>query len=520
MRFKIIPIFLIFCLGTFNLWGQLTCETLDRIPLPLSLERLIELPSIPEPPLDQGTTPTHADRIVFWIHGLGGTEQSWAPPANASVNINNGVIDYDARQIISSLPDYTGAQNVNLDAAARKVQERLNSTTTSIENNPDTPPTYQRTNNFIITHSQGGLVSRWLDMIYENENPADKTFGGIATFGTSHGGAAILENEDLVFQLGADLCKAMVEPKVVELVESNFFLDIFANASDVSSFIGGGCDFFGNNGLPLLLAGQNQNITNDYHPDAPALTTLRVNDSLDNGVINKVAFFGVEEEPIIWRLLNGLSNKPEEEPVFTAIVDTNLVSFANREREKADLKAMEWKDVADAKKEGANSVCGFPIALFPPLIVTCLTRKNQYTDALNIWRSFLEARSFWDTANDKYKVAIGALEFNPVEVTTCKCEEEITGGLGTISYSFDGACPVSLSNCVTRTSIDMGIPTEYPSDGVVLMKSAIDYPNARVGEEMTGSNHQQMRNDENTRVRLNELWNGEHGRFFETPIKN
>jgi hypothetical protein len=33
------------------------------------------------------------------------------------------------------------------------------------------------------------------------------------------------------------------------------------------------------------------------------------------------------------------------------------------------------------------------------------------------------------------------------------------------------------------------------------------------------SNHQQMRNDENTKIQLNALWDGEHGAFFETAIK-
>jgi len=68
--------------------------------------------------------------------------------------------------------------------------------------------------------------------------------------------------------------------------------------------------------------------------------------------------------------------------------------------------------------------------------------------------------------------------------------------------------------------MDLTLLEDHPSDGVVLMKSAIDYPNSKMGREMTGSNHQQMRNDENTRLRLNELWKGEYGIFFDTPEKN
>ncbi|MEM1120255.1 MAG: hypothetical protein AAGJ18_07380 [Bacteroidota bacterium] len=44
------------------------------------------------------------------------------------------------------------------------------------------------------------------------------------------------------------------------------------------------------------------------------------------------------------------------------------------------------------------------------------------------------------------------------------------------------------------------------------------YPGA-AQKEMDGSNHQQMRNDRNTKDRLNELWEGDYGFFFETAKK-
>ncbi|MEM6320659.1 MAG: hypothetical protein AAF960_23520 [Bacteroidota bacterium] len=514
----IYSLLLLFILSVTPSKAQNECETLDRIPLPVAIERIMNLPRIAPPPDDQGVEPNHIDRIVFWIHGLGGTEQSWAPAANASVNPSTGISDYPARKIISSLPDYTGAQNVNLDAAARKVQEQLNTTTNTVEASPDTPPDYERRNNFIITHSQGGLVSRWLDMIYENENPVDKTFGGIVTFGTSHGGAAILDNEQLVFDLGADLCKAIGEPAVLEVLDGTPILNIFLAGETISNFVNNTCDFLGNNGLPLLLAGQNQNITNDYHPGAAALTTLKNHDENDNGVLNKVAFYGVEQEPVIWRLLNGLFNKPEEEPAFGANDDGNIQDWAIEEQQKARMKASEWSLIARKRGKNAERLCVLPFFIPNPVsVAACLLQRNRYNDAVQLQESWRNALQFWLSANDKYKIAIGALTFEEKIVQNCDCTGAITGG-GTYQYTIPGPCPEGLTSCQT-VNVLQRIPNDEPSDGVVTVSSATDYPNAKIGLEMTGSNHQQMRNDENTKRRLRELWEGEHGDFFSTKIK-
>lgn len=62
------------------------------------------------------------------------------------------------------------------------------------------------------------------------------------------------------------------------------------------------------------------------------------------------------------------------------------------------------------------------------------------------------------------------------------------------------------------------IPVEYESDGVVLASSAMAYPGADVGPDnaLIGSNHQQMRNDSNLGAKLEELFAGDHGSYFET----
>lgn len=56
----------------------------------------------------------------------------------------------------------------------------------------------------------------------------------------------------------------------------------------------------------------------------------------------------------------------------------------------------------------------------------------------------------------------------------------------------------------------------YDSDGVVEEGSARDFPGA-TQVQLLGSNHQQMRNDENTRIALLDLFQGDHGSYFVTP---
>lgn len=86
--------------------------------------------------------------------------------------------------------------------------------------------------------------------------------------------------------------------------------------------------------------------------------------------------------------------------------------------------------------------------------------------------------------------------------------------------SFTGSCTGDMPgyiNCMTVTP-NVIERTAHLSDGVVIMESATDYYDAKP-VLMDGSNHQQMRNDENTLRRLNELWGGDHGTFFETDTK-
>lgn len=497
--------------------------------LQIPTETITEIPQI-SLSTNSDEEPNHTDRLVYWLHGLGGSAQSWAAAASVSEDINNGIADYPARRIESEIPSYVDAQTVNLFHAAEQVESQIEILTQAYENRADTDPDYDRRQGILIAHSQGGVVGRQIDLNYV-EHPADKAFGGIVTFGTPHAGAFIAtdSSEHLVFSLASDLCVALAEPSVLEVIEPSFLGDIIANKLlkdlTLEEFITSGCDFLTNSGLPLVLGAQQQNTRLDYTPNSNRLAILKAHDESDNDVPNKVAFYGVEEEPVIWNTVHSLNNKPDLLPpskTFQAddgnedcdAEDAATTCFANRQKDKAMLKFMEWSEIFENQYNRGNlggHFCNLPV----------LSSGVCVDEARRIRDSWARAFNFWDTANEKYKIAIGALKLEFVEgESICLCQD----AQQPLTYeAFLGSCgdnvPDGYINCNTIKATRTINKIEHESDGVVLANSAMDYEGAEK-VKMQGSNHQQMRNDENTKVGLFRLWEGEYGPFFLTEEKN
>lgn len=55
-----------------------------------------------------------------------------------------------------------------------------------------------------------------------------------------------------------------------------------------------------------------------------------------------------------------------------------------------------------------------------------------------------------------------------------------------------------------------------PSDGIVLAESASAFPNSPYIRPLFGSNHEQMKNDVNTKNSLTDVYNGQRGIYFRT----
>ncbi|HMN90740.1 MAG TPA: hypothetical protein PKD70_13800 [Saprospiraceae bacterium] len=135
---------------------------------------------------------------------------------------------------------------------------------------------------------------------------------------------------------------------------------------------------------------------------------------------------------------------------------------------------------------------------------------------------------WWLTANDQYRVLIG--ELTPQSVVTgytCQCTTYRAGeAVSTYSYPIgDPSDPSQCSDgyvswiyseeCIPLPDLSIQFLAKE-SDGVVLAESAGSFPGAEHNEVMPKSNHQQMRNDQNTKEKLFRLFTGQLGSFFRT----
>lgn len=146
-------------------------------------------------------------------------------------------------------------------------------------------------------------------------------------------------------------------------------------------------------------------------------------------------------------------------------------------------------------------------------------------EARDIKNAYLSGWLWWLRLNDNYKSLIGARENVTEQQLYCECEyqdpySDYYDHTEYTAIDSEDECDDNPPENWTCRVVTQATTTfvDHPSDGVVLQSSAVAYPGADVGpdNELTGSNHMQMRNDENLETKLGELFLGAHGRFFIT----
>lgn len=166
----------------------------------------------------------------------------------------------------------------------------------------------------------------------------------------------------------------------------------------------------------------------------------------------------------------------------------------------------------------------------------CYKVVEQIPQIVSAWQRGV---NWWDTANDRYRALIGALEYQTQTGPECRCQ-------ACYEWEYTGECTKwgeeyvhDLNDCTNegenglygrelrRCSERMGtfaVKNTKPADGIVLAESAGAYPigNGQYApaEEMPRSNHQQMRNDRNTKISLLKTFGGTAtDAWFTTPVK-
>lgn len=439
------------------------------------------------------------DRLIFWIHGLGGNIDSWARAAQATQYQAPGqeIPGYPARKVTSLPLSYS---EFSLSGAASTLHNML-----MAQGDPACVANHitDKTTNFIIAHSQGGIVSRATDQMYDElGDQIERRFGGIVTFGTAHAGALVINNKDQFGPFAAEACSSLIAGPLEDAIQNIPILDFFVNNETFQNIANGLCQFMGEYVAPIALRDQLHELTEDYKVGAAPLAELNAH----NSGIPRVAFYGVEEEPVFYRTMYSLKVKsPNEFGPFQADNDQPLVDHFNQL-----LNEYQGKYETYLNQLYALEAMGMPCDPLEwiGMLGICTQYDATYWKTLRKKDAWLKGYLWLKDSNTKFKTITGASQGHWVNTYQCSCN----------GYSFPTSQPSCPPGCSLSGVNSYWKPEEYANDGIILAASAMAYPGAMV-RKMNGSNHLQMRNDSNTRLRLSELFEGAYGDYFTTQIR-
>ncbi|MCC6281761.1 MAG: hypothetical protein IT262_14230 [Saprospiraceae bacterium] len=517
----------------------------DGHPLPWS-------PPAYPPPVAFGPTGL-GDRYIHWVHGLDGSEGSWAQAAAATeTGGDNGdpivvtppggtPFDFVARKVRTKKHTYG---EVDFAPAILDLQDEMEQVTYPVGH------TFER--DFIIAHSQGGIVSRGLDhrLTIGNIN-ADRYFSGIATFNTSHGGAQILNSREngLLNEMISDLCTVALTTTLAETLQEKAILDLFINQSAANDSIRVFCDTKGVSlaGLFLSSLAKPKTLSASYAVGAPDLEGLN---AAGNPGLYKAAFYGVEysdgdnnmaqPKQLLWRLLSSFGSEATNADPFTADLDNKLVDSVSNIMAEWEGKYNYFDGIL---ADGVTPACGIFGWIFLPgpcAVATVVQYNVEQNNAIDQRETYREALEWLNGVDDQWATIIGARENVFIQGNNeCVCTQWTDNGqaLSTTSYFLDNPedCNSYNSGTYDQSSpfyTSCMVPPVYEvqwkeSDGVVLRESQRAFPGVGVQgvRRLEKMNHFQVRNSSETAIGLNALFNGEVGNdpqtraFFKTDKK-
>lgn len=252
------------------------------------------------------------DRNVFWIHGLNGNTNSLAIAAKAS---EAGMIpphpSFPARKIRS----YRGLPSNTVQLYSEENGIAATSSDLDYYARTDVPLASLTERDFIISHSQGGIVGReWLRNMDKNPQIYKTYAYGLVTFGTPHGGAEILNNcrpnlgRDKVPKFMKDACEALGSATLIPTINDNFATSLLPSAQ-MKKIIAGSCSFLSKSIIPIVIDNYYKPTTKDFYVSAPFLEGETINGQYVEGLnqytskVPVVQFYGIEEQPILWRFM-------------------------------------------------------------------------------------------------------------------------------------------------------------------------------------------------------------------------
>ncbi len=453
------------------------------------------------------------DRYVYWIHGLGGNQASWLMAATASAR---GVQGFPARKIES-------ITEIKYDESITSFNTAIHSLQQIIHEKRPLAIQSDRLNDFIIAHSQGGLVSRYLDKDLNTSNPANyyRDFNGIVTFSTPHGGAKIIDNvqnTNLVSSFFNDACNALTIGPINERVGGDFKVKLFGIDKIADEFRTQMCQtvgLFGNTFAKIYTG----DLGIEYQTTSSTITSLKNY----NSPTPKVCFYGIAKN-------DGIA--------FDILYSYSIKGANNYGHFQAGNSS------ADAREEANNTIntyitkawenhkwSEFEWSWFPPFF------NLTWGEGPIFYEDYMQGVNFIKNADERWLDIIGSRYYsyyyktgyncvdinnvpfnNPNNNTTClKNMYNVSFGEDDPNEEtptnpcaeFPGTTPVYYTILVSKVNY-------RDSDGIVLTNSSSAFTGAVHKIPLYNSNHEQIKNDLNTKFVLNKLYNGDYGLYFLT----
>lgn len=441
---------------------------------------------------------------IFWVHGLGGDETAWTKASEATAL---GMGSDFPRRDIDPVQKLT-YNAISLNSAAFELDNEMFGSQASegIENS------------FVIAHSQGGIVARQLDKLYE-EGYSNRKFTGMVTFGSSHGGAQILNNKDLLedaLNSACDLSAGPVAEKTKGFFDERPLIDFFVNETEISNLFSGQiCDGLVAAVRKFFFDAYEEPISEEYKVGASGINQLNAFHS----PTPIMQFYGTERDdsngPVIWKTMEYMINSnPNHHPYFTAD-DEPLVDDMNDKLLEYQAKYEYYNDRMDLMQDYSLGLVPCNWYEWRLSAFLCGLFNDEYWDSKEVRDAYKKGVDWWNSINTKYKVAIGATVIE-VDRYSC-CAAYLSGNPCYYTTTNPSNCYMNnLTAQVFSTTV-----VDKPSDGVVLKESAAKYlPNqTHPPVELEHSSHMQMRNDSNTKWALFNLYEGDYGYEFKVERK-
>jgi pimeloyl-ACP methyl ester carboxylesterase len=441
---------------------------------------------------------------ISFIHGLGGSSNSWA------------------KQAVWTEQNYQSAvTNVNYDAKLQTsfhyicdelIQEQIED---GSEDVTGLYPNRCKLNDFAIAHSQGGIAARYLDWQWDdnqNGNFGTREFYGLVTFGTPHAGADIAitktQHNAFIGQIASSIFLEKSYGKIYDFTSSFVGSFLGLSGADVISKID---DAIVNTLAPLSTGSLHTPTLDEMKPNSPTMDSINNHHSR----LRKVAFYGIEEEPECWRVISGITDTASEDyPIWQASRDYHFQG----KMEKA--RAAHEGEIVDLQ----NYLKGvFPLG-------------NKRKEKESELKHRKDAVYFLNNANTQWRYLIGSYHKDSFKMVTEQrykvTWDEKYGALGKwYSQERDGILnwwdAQSLYNNIevykkknmqiSSYSTTFKVQSFFPSDGVVLERSQRAYPG--VGnrqDKLEGDNHFQERNSPEAERVMIKLYKGIYDSFFYT----